>query len=207
MAVTKLWEELTARKALIVHCSRPGKGNEGADVLLFPDDMNKAIRLCDKEKKEVCCSVIWPNHIKTFGDVGIVLKPRSTESVTMICTTDGGTSLDPKTGRRIGAGDPFSQQGVADTFEDSTGHNEWNTDDADTVGIFVKNPSFGADVASWVDPRQLDGYEPIMGVEPFIGSRIARLSEIVGAFPNLPVLTIRNGEIVDLHGEIVSPYL
>ncbi len=206
MAVTKLLEELTARKALIVHCSRPGKGNEGEDALLFPDDMSKAIRLCDIEKREVCCSVIWPNHIKTFGDVGIVLKPRSTESVTMICTTDGGTSLDPKTGRRIGAGDPFSQQGVADTFEDSTGYNEWNIDDADTVGIFVKNPNFCAVVATWIDPTQLDEYEPIMGVEHFIGSHIVKLKEIATAFPSLPILTFWDGEIVDHQGKIVSPY-
>lgn len=206
MGVAKLLAELTDRKALIVHCSRIGKGDEGADALLFPDDMKEAIRLCNVEKKEICCSVIWPDHIKTFGDIGIVLKPRSTASVTMICTVDGGTYTDPSTGRRVGAGDPFSQQGVVDTFKSSTGYNEWNIDDADTVGIFVKNPSFSATVAAWIDPTQLAEYDPVMGEDHFIGSYIVKFKEIAAAFPSLPILTLWNGAIVDHQGKIVSPY-
>ena len=104
-----LLAELVSRKALIVHCSRPGKGDEGANALLFPDDMMKAVNLCDTGKKEICCSVVWPGHVQTFGDVGIILKPRSTMAITMISTTDGGTSIDPISGRRVGLGVPFSR--------------------------------------------------------------------------------------------------
>jgi hypothetical protein len=66
----ELIAKLTKRKALIVHFSRPAKGDEGIDGLLFPDDLQRAIYICGKESKELCCSVIWPQHVKSFGDVG-----------------------------------------------------------------------------------------------------------------------------------------
>ena len=137
MTYDELIDELVARKVLIVHCSRPGKADLGPDGLLFPCDLHNAIDICANQGKELCCSVIWPGHVETFGDVGIILKPRSTASVTSICTTDGGTWFDPRVGKRLGGGDPFSSQTVIDTFMKATTYNEWNVRDADTIGIFV----------------------------------------------------------------------
>jgi hypothetical protein len=93
MTDSELLTELARRKALIVHCSRPGKADEAIGGLLFPNDLLNAIRICANESKELCCSVIWPDHIKTFGPVGIILRPRSIKSITSICTVDGGTNL------------------------------------------------------------------------------------------------------------------
>jgi hypothetical protein len=137
MTDTELLAELAKRKALIVHCSRPGKGDEGIGGLLFPNDLQNAIGICAKESKELCCSVVWPEHIETFGAVGIILRPCSIKSITSICTVDGGTHVDPETGKRVGKGSPFSGQGVIDTFAKATDYNEWNVQDADTMGIFV----------------------------------------------------------------------
>lgn len=122
MTDAELLAALVDHKALIVHCSRTGKGDEALEGLFFPDDLRNAIDICAHQSKELCCSVIWPGHIKTFGAVGIILKPRSTRSITSICTTDGGTSVDPATGRRVGLGNPFSQQAVTDTFAKATNY-------------------------------------------------------------------------------------
>jgi hypothetical protein len=206
MTYAELLAELSSRKALIVHCSRPGKGDEGKDVVLFPQDMIDAVMLCDTGKTELCCSVIWPGHVETFGDLGILLKPRSTEAVTMICTIDGGTSVDPSTGRRVGAGVPFSDQAVAETFASPTNYNEWNIDDADTIGVFVSSRRQLPQVAALQDITKIAGYDPVMGTEPLIGHRWVEFSEIAAVFPDLPVFTIENGEIVDLTGASVSPY-
>ena len=65
---------LIERKALIVHCSRPGKADEGIDGLLFPADLKNAAEICGKQHKELSCSLVWPTHVKTFGAIGIVLK-------------------------------------------------------------------------------------------------------------------------------------
>lgn len=205
MTHDELLAELVLRKALIVHCSRPGKGDEGADALLFPDDMLKAIRLCDADTKEICCSVIWPGHVQTFGDVGIILKPRSTMAITMISTTDGGTSVDPSSGRRIGLGVPFCREAVSDTFANSTDYNEWNIDAADTVGIFVKCGAV-PQVASRFSITEVPGYDPIMGSGSILGPRNLELNEIKTAFPDLPVLMIADGEIRTIEGCIASPY-
>jgi hypothetical protein len=205
MTLQDLLTELVSRKALIVHCSRPGKGDEGANALLFPDDMLKAVSLCGVCNKEICCSVIWPSHVQTFGDVGLILKPRSTTAITMISTTDGGTMIDSHTGRRIGLGAPFSRETVADTFANPTDYNEWNIDAADTIGIFVKHIQ-APQVASWLNITEVSGYDPIMGSEPILGSRDLKLEEIKQAFPHLPILTVADGEIRTIEGTIVSPY-
>ena len=73
----ELLAELSMRKALIVHCSRPGKADEGADALLFPDGLRNAIEVCGKQGKAPSCSVIWPGHMETFGAVGIVSQLQS----------------------------------------------------------------------------------------------------------------------------------
>ena len=81
MTDAELLTALEQRKALVIHCSRPGKGDEGINGLLFPEDLRKATDICANQSKELCCSVVWPGHTATFGDVGIILKPRSTASV------------------------------------------------------------------------------------------------------------------------------
>lgn len=207
MTYQELFAELVARKALIVHCSRTGKADEADGVLLFPHDLIKAIDLCRNHKTELCCSVIWPGHVETFGDVGIVLKPRLTESVTMICVTDGGTHVDPVTGKRVGMGEPFSEKAVADTFANATNYNEWNVEDAEIIGVFVKSRTSLPEVAALIDITQLEGYDSVMGIGTVIGTRYVKFSEIASAFHTLPIFTIEGGEIVDFHGIVASPYV
>lgn len=45
MPYEELIDLLSSRNALIVHCSRPGKGDEGLDGWLFPDDLRDAIKV------------------------------------------------------------------------------------------------------------------------------------------------------------------
>ena len=201
-----LMAKLRQQRVLIVHCSRPGQGDKAPDTPLFPEDLFNAMKICAEKNNELCCSVIWPEHIETFGDVGIVLKPRSTASVTMICTTDGGTYIDPNTDRRVGSGVPFGPQAVADTFENATGNNEWNLQDADTIGVFVKSRNQPLEVAALTDPTQLQDYAPVLGTNKFVGSRYVGISEIAALFRPLPIYTIEGGETVDLHARIAFPY-
>lgn len=207
MTDAELMQELIERKALIVHCSRPGKGDEGRNSRLFPEDLSHAIDICANEGAELCCSVIWPGHVETFGDIGIILKPRSTASVTMISTTDGGTYLDANTNRRMGNGAPFSRTAVEDTFSKATDYNEWNVKDADTVGIFVKPPPPLPVVARRIDLREIPDYSPIMGTDQIVQVSI-NLSEITAAFPALPIFTLNGSDIIALSNQsgTASPY-
>lgn len=64
--------------------------------------------------------MIWPGHCKTFGSIGIVLKPRSIASITSAHPTDAGTVRDTN-GRRTGLGTPYSRQAVTDTLYQGSG--------------------------------------------------------------------------------------
>lgn len=192
--------ELAKRNALIVHCSRPGKGDEGIDGLLFPQDLQNAIDICANQSTELCCSVVWPGHTETFGAIGIILKPRSTASVTLICTTDGGTSINPQTGRRDGAGTKFSAQAVLDTFANPAGYNEWNVQDAETIGIFV-HPSDPPEVAQRVPMNAIPGCPSDMEADEVVVPVRINASQIKQHFNGLPLYTLSNTGIMRLDAD------
>jgi hypothetical protein len=198
MTYDELLNLLASRKALIVHCSRPGKGDEGINGLLFPDDLTNAIDVCGNQHKDLSCSLIWPAHTKTFGAIGIILRPRSTASITSISPADSGTSYDLITGKRTGGGEPFSRQAVEDTFAKANDYNEWTVADADTVGIFVnlREPLMVAKVVPFKD---IPGYDPSMpDMGPTVGQVQLTLKDVIAAFPNLPVYGFLGTEIVEI---------
>ena len=191
---------LTERKALIVHCSRPGKEGKGVDGLLFPADLKNAVEICAKDHKELSCSLVWPTHVKTFGAVGIILKPRSSKSIASISPIGAGTSCDPDTGKRRGGGVPFSGPAVHDTFANATDYNEWTVTDADTVGIFI-NPYERLQVAKVVDVTKMRGYDP--AIAPMIqrnpvGAEDISIKEIVTTFPGLAVYSYWSRELIKI---------
>lgn len=193
--------ELAEREALIVHCSRPGKGDEGIGGLMFPCDLKNAIDICANKSTELCCSVIWPGHVETFGGVGIVMKPRSTASVTSICTTDSGSRVNPATGKRTSAGSPFCRQAVMDTFTRATSYNEWNVENADTIGIFL-HPSEPWEVGRRVPITKVPGYDPAMANlfpnEEVVSSVLLNLQSVTSHFPNLPIYSLTTSGIIRL---------
>ena len=199
MYSAELLAELRTRNALIVHCSRTGKANEAIGGLFYPDDLRRAISICDGGT-ELCCSVIWPDHLETFGAVGIVLKPRSTASVTSIWHQDSGTRFDATSQKREGLGVPYDRQAVLNTFVKPTGYNEWNVRDADTIGIFV-HPTEPLDVSRPCKLSSLPGYAPTTGEEAIaeetvIGPFTITPANVATDFPKLPIYSFRQGMIV-----------
>lgn len=194
MTEDELLAELQKRKAFIVHCSRTGKGNEAVDGLFYPEDLQTAKTMC-AAGNELSCSIIWPHHLETFGPVGIILKPRSTASVTSICNHDSGSSIDPISGGRISMGAQFSKQAVLSTFDNAADYNEWNVKDADTIGIFV-HPTDQLDVACLCDLTDVPGYDPVMGKGKVVGSARITLARVAADFPGAPMYSFCKAEIV-----------
>ncbi len=191
--------ELSKRKALIVHCSRLGKANDGEK--LFPEDLQTASKIFANNNGELSCSLVWPSHIETFGAIGIVLKPRSTKSISKICTTDGGTYVNPHTGKREGCGANFSKQAVENTFENPTTYNDWVVQDAYTIGMFV-HPTNPWQVAKRVSAESMPGYDPQVQKAGLTGDQIApstiKKEQIAKHFPDQPIYSFHDGEIVRL---------
>lgn len=198
MTKDELLELLEARKALIVHCSRPGKADEGTGGLLFPDDLMNATEICANQGKELSCSLVWPAHTHTYGAIGIILNPRSTASIASISPDDAGTSYDPVTGKRTGAGVPFSRHAVEQTFAKASDYNEWTVTDADTVGIFV-NLAEDLIVAKVIPFTEIPGYDSSMpDLGPIVGQVGLKLADVIAAFPGLPVYGFLGTEIIEI---------
>lgn len=205
MTYEDLIRELVERRALIVHCSTVAKG--GSDRPLFPEDMRTAIAILDAGLEQLSCSVVWPEHQESYGAVGIVVRPRSTASVTSLKPHDAGSMLDPTTGSYLGDGLPFSAQAVAETFTESVGYNEWTVGDADCVGIFV-NQRMHLGIAAWVEWRDKPGIDPSMWEQdPVLDVVGISFEQIARWFPGLPILVFHDGEIRDTQGRTASPYL
>lgn len=205
MPYEELIDLLSSRNALIVHCSRPGKGDEGLNGRLFPDDLRDAIKVCETGVGDVSCSVIWPSHCKTFGSIGIVLKPRSIASITSAHPTDAGTVRDTN-GRRTGLGTPYSRQAVTDTFANSTDYNEWTVMDADTIGIFINLQYPPLEVAKIVDFTLLPDYDATIMAAKAVIPQPTTLKEICAAFPDLPVYGFLGTEIIQIGIEAEALY-
>ncbi|MDW9377917.1 hypothetical protein [Sinorhizobium meliloti] len=204
MTYEELIDLLISRNALIVHCSRPGKGDEGPNSRLFPDDLRDAIAVCESGAGDLSCSLVWPGHSKTFGSVGIMLKPRSIASISSAHPTDAGTSPDAN-GRRTGFGGRFSREAVMDTFANLTDYNEWTMTDADTIGLFVNLQESPLEVAKVVDLTQLPDYNAAMPPLAVLPQPIT-LDEVRAAFPDLPIRISGNGDHRDRrrHEEALS---
>lgn len=205
MTYEELIDLLASRNALIVHCSRPGKGDVGPDGRLFPDDLRDAINLCDTGAGDVSCSLIWPGHAKTFGSIGIMLKPRSTASITSAHLTDAGTSPD-ENGRRTGLGAPFSRKAVLDTFAAPTDYNEWTVTDADTIGIFVNLQEPPLQVAKVVDLTRDPNYNPDIMDPVAVLPQPITLKDLLATFPDLPVYAFLGTEIVEIGIDAATLY-
>lgn len=200
MKVGELNETLFAHKAVIVHCSRPGPGGEttGARKPLYPRDLIETIRDLEAGSvREVSCSVVWPDHLETFGAVGIVLEPREIDDIVRMSPTDAGTV--PGVG---GFGKPPSKQALAETLHSSEGHNEWVLVGARVRGIFV-HPTMDLMVARAVDiPSSMGLSEEeaiLLGIEGetvepcYITHQQIRID-----FPDLPLLTYVGGELREI---------
>ena len=204
MTYKDLIDLLVERQALIVHCSRPGKN--GDDGPLFPDDMRKAIEILDAGATQLSCSVVWPEHQHSYGAVGIVLRPRSTASITSLKGHDAGASVDQATGQLVGGGVPFSSDAVFETFSSSTGYNEWTVGDADCLGIFV-NLQEPLEVAAHVDMKDVDGFDSSMwDTSSVVGPVRITFHQIQREFPDAPIFALHDGKIHAYGAGPASPY-
>lgn len=195
MTLIDLMDTLRQHRALIVHCSRPGKGNVRDEEPVFPDDLRRAMDGAAHSTGGLSCSVVWPAHTHTFGSIGIILRPRSARSVSEICFADAGSYRDTVTGRRQSHGlvsQPLSAQAVAETFVNAAGYNEWIVDDADTVGIFVnlRQPPL-------LVPKRIS----VGGYPESPQPQEITIEEVASEFAPLPVFAFSGPDIIQLCAE------
>src|SRR5688572_21770465 len=85
-----LSEELSARKAVVVHFSHHAQMRDGG---LFPQDMEEAMSNC--HNWALSCCVLWPGHSMDLpGSVGIIFSPQH-HHVLSVSPSDSGSYMQP----------------------------------------------------------------------------------------------------------------
>ncbi len=84
-----------------------------------------------------------------------------------------------------------------DTFARAIDYNEWNVQDAETIGIFV-HPGEPWEVARKCFLSEIPGYDPSIGDEEIIGTFPISPAQIAAQFPDLPILTVSDTGITRL---------
>lgn len=186
---------LESKDAIIVHCSRSNRAGELTPKPLYPADLRETISdLCRASGRSVSCSVVWPSHQETFGEVGIIVRPRDVGEIVRLSVCDGGTLEDGQ-----GAGCPLSEETVAEIFLAPKGHNEWVLTGGEVVGIFL-NFTMGLYVARLLDaPPGMDaGEAAALGFKPEPYPHKISIPEIAADFPGLPLFGFIEGRLVEL---------
>lgn len=140
-----LHQSLVDRNAFIYHGAgiAKGVGNESTNSLPFLDRLRNAISM----DLEICCSVVKEGDSETtrnfWGKIGVIIWPKSKDSVTLVCPRDAGTAPDPQNlGRRSIARMPITSQALINSIDNRspTEANEWCLLDYEVVGIFIEPP-------------------------------------------------------------------
>lgn len=195
MDLPKLLKALESEGAFIVHCSRSNRGGEIAPKPLYPADLKCTIAdLKAVSGRSISCSVVWPSHQETFGEIGIIVKPRAVEEIVRLSSTDGGTLEDGQ-----GVGSPLSEEAVEEIFSAPSGHNEWVLIGGEVVGIFL-NLSMGLFVARRLE--SLPGMDAAaaaafgFGAEPY--PHEISIREVAADFPGVPLFCFVGGKLVEI---------
>lgn len=189
MILTNLFHILKSNEALIVHCARSNRGGELTPKPLYPNDLTGTIRdLATGGVRAVSCSVVWPAHQDTFGEIGIIVKPRSVGEIVRLSTGDGGTLEDGD-----GNGEPLSSAAVDRTFTHSIEHNEWVLTGGDVVGVFL-NFGKGLYVARQVSGKDAEALGIPPGPYPFQ----VTVADVAADFPGLRLFGFVEGVLMEI---------
>ena len=141
-----LHQTLVNKNAFIYHGAAIAKGigNSHTNSLPFLQRLHNVI----DHDLEVCCSTVREGDSETnlefWGNIGLILWPRSPNSITFVSEEDAGTTPDPNhTGRRnLTPRMPVTAQALVDSIEQRPPNaaNEWCLLDYEVVGVFVEPP-------------------------------------------------------------------
>jgi hypothetical protein len=204
MTLSDLLRILKSQDAFIVHCARSNRGGEMKSNPIYPNDLRDTKRDLDiGSGRSVSCSVVWPAHQDTFGEIGIIVRPRVVGEIVRLSTGDAGTLEGGD-----GGGEPLSHASVGRTFTNSTSHNEWVLTGGEVVGIFL-NFDMGLYVARMLDIPPGISVEDAkaLGVTPALYPVKIAVPEIAGDFPDLPLFGFVDGLLmeIDATGNPVAP--
>ena len=140
-----LRQSLIDRSAFIYHGAgiAKGVGNQQTNDLPFLDRLRNVM----DHDLEICCSTVREGDSEVdrdfWGKIGLILWPRSPNSITLVSEKDAGTTPDPnRPGRRVIPREPVTAQALINSIDQRPENtaNEWCLLDYEVKGIFVEPP-------------------------------------------------------------------
>ncbi len=142
-SLSYLHKALIERNAFIYHGAgvAKGVGNVSTNAIPFLDRLRNVIT----QDLEVCCSTVKFGdselNLDFWGRIGLILWPRSHNSITLVSPIDAGTIPDPNNfGRRQITRLPITSDALVNSIDSRPPQtaNEWCVLDYDVIGIFVE---------------------------------------------------------------------
>lgn len=136
---------LRDRSAFIYHGAgiAKGIGNQSTNAIPYLARLQKAVN----EDLEICCSTVRPGdselNLNFWGRIGLIIRPRHANSVTLVSSSDAGTVPDQAHyGRRQISRYPITSQALVESIDGrpSNSCNEWCVLDYDVIGVFIELP-------------------------------------------------------------------
>ncbi len=181
-SVSYLRKILIERKAFIYHGASfaKGIGNSSTNALSYLDRLRNVMT----QDLEICCSTIKFGDSELnrdfWGRMGLILWPKSHNSITLVSPTDAGTVPDLSiVGRRQINRLPITSCALVNSIDHRPPHtaNEWCVLDYAVIGIFVEPP------IQYVENGDLHGIE---------------LKDVFQFFPSLKVFAFCHGQLREL---------
>jgi hypothetical protein len=196
--LSKVHEFLRRHNSLIVHFSGTPKGGGSNFNYLFPADLNQVI--AGNAMGGVACSVVRPGDIfhgtgerNAFGSIGVILDFKSKHSLVAADPHDCGSRVENGV-RVVQVERPvITLADLERTFSARISHNEWIVRDYVVLGIFAIPP---CEVWALQKLPHVEDLPDYLSQEQFAeGPRKLTLRELVGTFPNQPILSFHNGQV------------
>ncbi len=195
MTYHQLIEQLRAKLALIVHFSHHSNMREGG---VFPQDLLDAI--ANSNVWPLSCCLVWPTHTMNLpGSVGVILRPRSIESIVAVSSTDAG-SLTWQDNTEGSLGFPLTLDTFNSSFEVAPDdYNEWRVRDSEAIGIYFENQPYAKKRRHLVSGG--------LNLDEVISAEPITINEILSTFPDYPILTRQAGRLIaaNIPGTFVYP--
>lgn len=181
-----LHQSLIERNAFIYHGASiaKGVGNATTNAIPYLQRLKKVI----VEDLEVCCSTVRPGDSETnlnfWGKIGLILSPKSHDSITLVSPKDAGTIPDPSNnGRRAIRRVAITSKALVESIDlrQPQSCNEWCVLDYRAIGVFIEPPIQYVENDQFLD---------------------LNIPDVFVHFPGLPVYAFHNGTILR---EILPP--
>lgn len=171
-----LHQSLVERNAFLYHGAgiAKGIGTAATNAIPYLQRLKKVIA----EDLEVCCSTVRPGdseaNFNFWGRIGLILSPKSPDSITLVSPKDAGTTPDQSNnGRRKFQRVAITSRALVESIDlrPSQSCNEWCVLDYRVIGVFIEPP------IQYCENDEL---------------RDLNVSDVFAHFPGLPVYAFHN---------------